>query len=73
MGIPPHAHWDIRILHPVFFPIRAGHQTLEVHIVKSASTRDTISKVGDGTNAEPLEYIVPKVTGKFKERYFIMT
>ena len=31
--------------------------------LKSASTKDTISKVGYGTNAEPMEYRVPKVTG----------
>ena len=51
MGRPPHAHWDIRILQLVLALIRSVHQTLEVHIVESASTRDTISKVGDGTNA----------------------
>ena len=46
------AHCDLQIIHPVLDPIRAGHQTLEVHILKSESTRDTISKGGYGTNAE---------------------
>ena len=41
--------------------------------VKLASTRDTISKGGDGNNAEPMEYRGPKVTGNFKEGHFIRT
>ena len=73
MGIPPYAHWALRILHPVLAPISARHQTLEVHLVKSASTRHTISKGGDGTNAEHIEYRKPKVTGKVKEGHFIST
>ena len=63
MGRPPHAHWGIWVLQTVLALIRAGCHTLEVHLVKTASTRDTISKVVDGTNAEPMEYRVPKVTG----------
>ena len=50
MGIPPHAYWGLRIIQPVLSLIRYGNQTLEVHLVKEASTRDTISKGGDGTN-----------------------
>ena len=71
MGRPPHAHWSLRILHPVLASIRAVHQTLEVNLVKAASTRDNISKRGDGTNAEPMEYIGPNINGKVKERYLI--
>ena len=73
MGITPQDHWDLSSLHPVLAPIRAGYQTLEVHVVKPASTRDTISKGGDGNNAEPMEYIGPKVTGTVKGKYFIRT
>ena len=71
MGIPPHDHWDLRILQPVLDPILAGHNTLEVNIFKSASTRDTISKGVDETNAKPMEYRGPKVTGTVKERHLI--
>ena len=53
-GRPPHAHWNLRIPQPVLAPIRAGRQTLEVHLFKSESTRYTISKVGYGTNVEPM-------------------
>ena len=73
MGIPPHAHWSLRIIQPVLAPIQAGHQTLDVHLVKAASTRDTISKVVYVTNAEPMEYRGPKVTRKVKERHFVRT
>ena len=73
MGRPSHTHWDLRIIQPVFAPIIAVHQTLEVHLFKAASTRDTISKVVDVTNAEHMEYRVTKVTGKVKEIYFIGT
>ena len=73
MQIPPHAHWDIRIIQPVLAPIRSGHQTLEVHLVEAPSTRDTISKGGDLSNAEPMESRGPKVTGTVKEIYFIRT
>ena len=66
MGRPTHAHWDLRILQPVIAPIRDGHQTLDVNLVKSSSTRYTISKVGYVTNAEPMEYRGPKATGKVK-------
>ena len=41
--------------------------------VKAASTRKTISKGGDETDAEPMEYRGPKVTVTAKERYFIRT
>ena len=41
--------------------------------VKAASTRDNISKVGYGTNAEPMESRGPSITGKVKERCFIRT
>ena len=34
--------------------------------VKTASNRDTISKGVDGTNAEPMEYRGPNITGEFK-------
>ena len=71
MGRPPHAHWDLRIIQPVLAPIRAVHQILVVHFVKSASTRDIISKVGDVNNVDPIEYRASKVTGTVKERYFI--
>ena len=54
MGIPPHDYWDLRILQPFLAIIRAGYQTLEVYLVKSASTRDTISKLGYGNNTEPM-------------------
>ena len=37
--------------------------------VKAASTRDNISKVGYGTNAEPMESRGPRITVKVKERY----
>ena len=67
IGIPPHAHWDLSILQPVLAPIRAENQTLEVHLVKAASTRDTISKGGDVTNAEPMEYRGTKITVKVKK------
>ena len=73
MGRFPHAHWSLRIIQPVISPIQAVHQTLEVHILKSASTRDTISKGGDVNNAEHMESKGPKVTGTVKERYFIKT
>ena len=73
MGRPPHAHWDLRILQPVLSLIKTGHQNLEVNLVKSASTRDTISKGGYGTNAETMAYRGPKVTGTVKYRYFIRT
>ena len=66
MGIPPHANWDLRILQPVLAPIQAGHQNMELHLVKAASTRDTISKGGDVTNAEPMESRGPKATGTVK-------
>ena len=66
MGRLPHSHWALRIIHIVLAPIRAGHQTMEAHIVKSDSTRDTISKGGDGTNAEHMESRGPKVTGTVK-------
>ena len=62
MGIPPHDRWDLRILQTVLSPIQAGHQNLGINLVKEASTRDTISKGGYGTHAEPMEYRVPKVT-----------
>ena len=71
MGIPRHAHWDLRIIHPVLSHIRAGHQTMEVYPVEVASTRYTISKGGYETNKEPMEYRGPKVTGTVKEIYFI--
>ena len=73
MGKPPNAHWDLRILQPVLALIRALYQTLEVHIVKAASTRDTISKGGYGTDAENMESRVPTVTGTAKEICFIRT
>ena len=65
-GRTSHDHWDLRILHPVLAPMRAGYQTLEVKFFKSASTRDTISKRGYGTNVEPMEYRGTRVTGKVK-------
>ena len=68
MGRPLHDHWDVRILQPVLSPIQAGYQAMEVNLVKTASTRDTISKGGNVNNAEPMEYREPKVTGKVKER-----
>ena len=39
----------------------------EVKYCQSTQTRNTISKGGDVTNAEPMEYRGPKVTGKIKE------
>ena len=57
------------MLQPGIAPIQAGHQTLEVNLVKEASTRDTISKIGYGTNTEPMESRVPKVTVTAKEIY----
>ena len=66
IGRHPHTHWGICILQPVLAPIRAGNQTLEVHLVEAESTRDTISKVLDGTNLEPMEYRVPNVNGMVK-------
>ena len=63
IGRPPHAHWDLRIIHPLLEHIRAEYQTLEVHLFKADSTRDTISKGGDITNAEPMESKVTNVTG----------
>ena len=59
---PPHGHWDLRILQKVLALIRSGNQTLEAHIFEAASTRDNISKGGDGTNEEPMEYRGPNVT-----------
>ena len=73
MGRPLNYHWDLWILNPVPAPIRAIHQTMEVNIFKSASTMDTISKRGDGTNAEPMESRGKKVTGTVKEIFFIRT
>ena len=73
MGRPPYDHWYICILNPVLAVIRAVHHTLEINLFKTASTRYTISKWVDVTNAEPMEYIEPKVTGTVKERYFIRT
>ena len=52
MGRPTYTHWDLRILQPVLSYIRDGDHTLEVNLFKAASTRDTISKGGDGTNEE---------------------
>ena len=66
-------HVVLWIIHPVLAPIQSGHQTLEVHLIEAASTIGTISKVGDVTNAENMEYIGPKVNETFKERYFIRT
>ena len=66
MGIPPHTHWYLQIIQPVISPMQAGYQTLEVYLVEVASTRDTISKGGDGPNAEPMESREPKVTGTVK-------
>ena len=57
-----HAQWDIWILHPVLALIQAENLTLEVQLVKSASTRDTISKERDGNNTEPMESRAAKVT-----------
>ena len=68
IGKPPHAHWALHILQIVLVPTWAGHKTLEIHLVKSASTRDNISKGGYGTNSEPMEYIGPKVIVKAQER-----
>ena len=73
MGRPPYSHWALRILQSVLAPILSGHQTLEVNLVKAASTMDTISKGGDGTSAESMEYRGSKVTGKVKEINFIRT
>ena len=73
MGKLPYAHWDLCILQPVISLIQAGNQTLEVHLDKSASTRDTILEGVAGTNAEPMEYRGPKVNGKVEERHFIRT
>ena len=66
MKRPLHAHWDLRIIHLGPAHIRAGHQTMEVYLVKASSTRDTISKGGDETNTEPMKYRGPKVTGTVK-------
>ena len=40
---------------------------------KAASTRDTISKGGYGTNEEPMESRGPKDAGTVRERYLIRT
>ena len=53
--------------------MRAGHQTLEVNLVKVASTRGNNSKVGDGPNEETMESRGPKGNGKVKERNFART
>ena len=66
MGRPPHAHWDLMIIQPVIDPVLYVHQTLELHLVKENSTKDTILKGGDITNEEPMESRGPKVTGKVK-------
>ena len=71
MRRPPRDHWYLRILQPVLALIKFGYQTLEVHLVKKASTRDTISKIIYGTNVELMEFRRPKVNGTVKERYFI--
>ena len=73
MGRSPHGNWGLRILQSVIALIRARNQTLEVHLVESASTGETISKGVDETNAEPMESRGLKVTAKFKEIYFIRT
>ena len=70
MRSPQRAHCYFCIIQPVLALIRAGCHTLEVHLVKTASTRDTISKEGDGNNAELMESRGPKVTVMVKERYF---
>ena len=69
MDRPQHDHWDLWSLHPVLSPIRAGYQTPEVNLVEAASTRYTISKVGYGIDAEPMESRGTKVTGTIKEIY----
>ena len=73
MGRLPHAHWYIHILHTVIYLMRSGNKTLEIHLVKASSTRDTIAKGLYGNNAEPMEFIGTKVTGMIKERSFIRT
>ena len=66
MGRTPHAHWDLRSIPPVLVPIHALQNTLEVYLVKSSSTGDTISKGLDGTYAEPMVSRGPEVTGTVK-------
>ena len=73
MGRLTHDHWSLRILHSMLAPIRAGHQTLEVNLVKASSNRNTIYREVYGTDAETMELRRSKFTGKVKERYFIMT
>ena len=73
MGRPQYDHWDIRILHPVLSLIQDGYQTLEVHLVKAASTRDNFSKGGDRTDSEPMEPRGTKFAVTVKEIYFIRT
>ena len=73
MGRPTHAHWDLWVLNPIISPIRAGYQTPEVHPVWSDPTRETISKVLDGTDVELMESRVPNFTGKVIEIYSIRT
>ena len=67
MGRPSHTHWALHILQPVISLIWDGYQKLEVHIFKTSPTRKTISKVGDGTDAEHMDTRVPKFTWKVKE------
>ena len=66
MGITLHAHWGLRVIQPVRAPIQAVYKNLEVNLVKSASTRDTISKGGYRTDAEPMESRGPKFNGTAK-------
>ena len=67
MGRPLHTNWSLHILQPVLAPIRYGHQTLEVHLVKSSSTRETISKGVDVPNAEPMESRRKKLLERIKK------
>ena len=69
MGISTYYHWNIWIIQPILSPIRVGHTTLERDPFKTASTRKTISKVINLTDAENLNSIGPNVTGEVKRGY----
>ena len=62
MERPSHDHWDLIILQTVLDLILSRYQTLEVRLLKTPSTRKTIEKGGDGTDAEPMDTRGPKVS-----------
>ena len=67
MGRPLYLHWNLRIIHPVIAPIWNGYKTLKVHLVKSASNGNNISKGGDVTHKEPMDSRWPTFTGAVKD------